>query len=146
MGKVILSILGLVVGLMLITGPLIDVVNDVATDEYTENFSSTTGAGVTNDTKTLSYEHYYEDLTDLSATSDNVLDTPVILEYDATSYNTTVGGLAASDTRILSITYAREAHQEFTGFAGFVGLSPFIFGLGLIVACLWGLFSAWKSR
>lgn len=146
MSKVILSILGLVIGLMLITGPLVDVVSDVATDDYSENFENTTGAGETSGNETLGYAHYYEDLTDLSAESDNGSDTPVILDYDVDDYIVTVGGLAASDTRILTIDYVREAHQEFTGFTGFIRLTPFLFGMGLIIACLWGLFSAWKSR
>ena len=146
MGKVLMSILALVIGLMLVTGVLTDTVNDVATDDYSEPFSVATGVGETSVNETLSYAHYYEDLTDLSATSDNVADTPVISVYWPTTYNVTVLGLAASDSRILTIDYVREAHQEFTGFSGFMRLAPFIFGIGLFVACLWGLFSAWKSR
>lgn len=146
MTKAIISIVGLVVGLMLIASLLPDTIASIATDDYTENFESTTGAGVTSANVTLSYSHYYEDLTNLSASSDNAADTPVVLNYDVDNYIVTVGGLAASNTRILTINYVREAHQEFTGFSSFMRLIPFITIIGLVVATIWGLFSAWKSR
>lgn len=146
MAKVILSIVGLVVGLLLIVNVLPGVVADVATDDYAENFVTVTGAGETSSNETLSYAHYYEDLTDLSASSDNEDDTPVVLDYDADDYIVNVGGLHASDSRILTIDYVREAHQEFTGLSSFIRLTPFLTVVGLFVACIWGLFSAWKSR
>ncbi|MBV6342855.1 hypothetical protein [Candidatus Magnetobacterium casense] len=146
MTKVILAIVGLVLGLMLVANVLPDVVDDVAADDYSENFVCATAANVTSANETLSYAHYYEDLTDLAVDSDNGADTPVILAYDEDDYIVTVGGLAASDTRILTIDYVREAHQEFTGFAAFVRLLPFITVIGLFVTAIWGLFSAWKSR
>jgi len=146
MTKVILSILGLVVGLMIIAGPLPDVIDDVAADDYSEPFTTVTGAGVTSANETLSYAHYYEDLTSLTADSDNESDTPVVMAYDEDDYIVTVSGLAASDTRTLTIDYVREARQQFTGFSAFIRLLPFLLVAGLMVACLWGLFSAWKSR
>ena len=146
MTKVVLSIVGLVIGLMIIAGPLPDVIDDVAADAYSEPFTVATGAGVTSANETLSYAHYYEDLTDLDAESDNVADTPVVLAYDEDDYIVTVGGLAASDSRILTIDYVRESRQQFTGVSGFIRLLPFILMLGLLAACIWGLFSAYKSR
>jgi len=144
--KVIVSVVGLIFLLILAGNILPDCVNDVAAEDYSENFENTTGAGVTSANETLSYAHYYEDLTDLSVSSNNGSDTPVVLAYDEDDYIVTVGGLAESDSRILTIDYAREAHQEFTGFTSFMRLSPFIFILGGIAACIWGLVSAWKSR
>jgi len=146
MTKVIVSIVGLVLGLMLVANVLPDVIDDVATEDYSEPFTVATGANVTSANETLSYAHYYEDLTDLSADSDNEADTPVVLAYDEDDYIVTVGGLAASDSRILTIDYVREARQQFTGFSAFIRLIPFICVIGLFVACIWGLFSAWKSR
>jgi len=146
MTKVLVSVVGLIFLLMLAGNVLPDVVNDVAAEDYSENFENTTGAGVFSANETLSYAHYYEDTTNLSVTSDNGSDTPVILHYNEVDYIVTVGGLAESDSRILTIDYAREAHQEFTGFTGFMRLTPFILILGGIGACIWGIFSAWKSR
>jgi len=146
MTKVVISIVGLVVGLILVANVLPDVVADVATEDYAEPFSCVTGANVTSTNETLSYASYYEDLTGLEVTSDNEADTPIVMVYDADDYIVTVNGLAASDSRILTIDYVREANQEFTGFSAFIRLLPFICVIGLFVACIWGLFSTWKSR
>lgn len=145
MRNVILSIVGLVVGILLIVNVLPDTVNEVVTDPYSENYEVTTGVGETSATETLTYAHYYEDLTDLSATSTDEDDDPSILDYDEDAYDVTVGGLQASESRILTISYIREAHQEFTGFAGFARILPFLALIGLGIAFLWGLFSHFSS-
>jgi len=146
MTKVVLSIVGLVVGLMLVANVLPDVVTDVAADDYSEPFTVATGAGETSTNETLSYAHYYEDLTELSASSDNESDTPVVMAYDEDDYIVTVAGLVASDSRILTISYVREANQQFTGMSSFIRLFPFIAVIGLLIASIWGIFSAVKGR
>ena len=146
MQKVILAIVGLVVGLLLIATLLPDVVNDVATDSYSENFEVATGAGVTNTTEALSYAHYYENLTNLSATSDNENDTPTVMSYDEDTYDVVVAGLEASASRMLTISYYKEAHQQYTGFSGFIRMIPFICIVGLVIAGLWSLFSFARNR
>lgn len=145
MRTVVLSIFGLVIGIFLIANVMSDTVNEIVTDSYSENFDVTTGVGETSTTETLAYAHYYEDLTDLSATSTDEDDDPAIMDYDEDAYEVTVGGLQASESRILTITYVREAHQEFTGFSAFVRLLPFLAVIGLVVASLWGLFSHFAS-
>ena len=141
MQKVILAIVGLVIGIILITTLLPDVITESTTDDYSENFNVSTGVGETDTTETLAYDHYYGDLTDLAATSDNENDTPVVMSYDVDEQSVTVDGLEVSASRILTIDYVREAHEQFTGFSGFVRLIPFIGIIGLVVAALWGLFS-----
>lgn len=140
MQKVLLTIVCLVVGLLLAGSLLPDVVTETASDSYSEPFSVTTGGGETTTTETLSYAHYYTDLTGLSATSDNANDTPVIMTYDSDTYEVGVSGLEASASRILTLTYLRDAHTQFTGFAGFIRLIPFIAIVGLVIAALWALF------
>lgn len=144
MQKVLLSVVGLVIGLMLVGNVLPDVIHDVATEDYSEPFS--VSSGVTETTETLTYDHYYADLTDLSATSDNVADTPVVFDYDEDTKEVVVKGLDSGESRTLTIAYVRESRQDFTGFAAFIRLLPFLLVVGLVVAALWGLFSAWKSR
>jgi len=146
MKTVVLSIVGIVLGLLLIANVLPDVVDETVSDDYAENFNVSTGVGVTTTTETLTYDHYYADLTELSASSDNEDDTPVVMDYDEDTKEVDVAGLHASDTRILTINYVREANQQFTGFSSFVRLTPFLCVIGLIVAGLWGLFSHFKSR
>lgn len=142
MGKasqVLIVVVSVVIGLILVANILPDVVKESTTESYSEPFSVSTGGGQTNTTETLSFANYYDDLTDLSASSDNEADTPVVLSYDPETYDTTVIGLAASDTRILTITYTREAHQEFIGFSTFVRLLPFLLIVGLGFAAIWGI-------
>lgn len=146
MQKVLLAIIGLVVGLMLAATLLPDVVTDVASDAYSENFNVSTGAGVTTTTEELSYDHYYGDLTELSATSDNENDTPVVMSYDDDTYDVLVDGLEASASRILSISYVREANQQFTGFSAFLRMIPFIVIIGLVFTALFALFAHGRGR
>ena len=144
MQKVLLAIVALVVGLILLTTILPDTIYDATTDAYAEPF--TVGSGVTSTTETLTYDHYYADLTNLSATSDNVADIPVVMSYDEDTKEAVVAGLDSGESRILTINYVREAHQEFVGFSGFVRLIPFLGVIGLVVAALWALFSGVRNR
>lgn len=146
MGKVLLSIVGLILLLILGGTVLPDVVDDTASDPYAENYNVATGVGVTSTVQTLTYEHYYEDLRNLASTSDNGNDTPVVMAYDEDTYEVTVSGLEASASRLLTIDYYREANQQFTGFSAFLQLTPFLFIIGGIIACLWGLFSSFKRQ
>ena len=115
-------------------------------DDYSENFSVTTGVGVTNTTETLAYENYYTDTTGLTADSDNVADSPTIMDYIETTNEVVVDGLATSDTRILTIGYYREAGTQFYGFGGFMQLLPFLVIVGGVVACIVGIYSGIKNR
>jgi len=144
--KVILMIVAVIFGLIFIGQLMPDAVNSVITESYSENFEAVTGVGETSTEETLSYANYFEDLTDMSVSSDNSADSPAITDYDETDYTTTVSGLAASDSRILTITYAREANTEFTGFSQFIRLLPFIMIIALVGLCLWGLYSSWQNR
>ncbi|MCK4714688.1 MAG: hypothetical protein KAT35_03875 [Candidatus Aenigmarchaeota archaeon] len=146
MGKVILSVVALIFLLILAGSILPDVVDEAIADTYSEPYEVITGVGETSTTETLSYAHYYTDLTGLSVSSDNSNDSPVVLDYDDATYDVSVSGLEASASRILTINYYREGNQQFTGFNEFVKLSPFLFIIGGIVACLWGLYSGWKNR
>jgi len=119
-----------------------DVVTDTITEDYSENFEVDTGAGETSTTETLSYQHYHEDLTDLTVESTNGSDTPLVTNYDEDTYGVTVAGLQASASRVLTISYLREGFQQYTGFSTFVRLLPFLVILGLVVAFIWQMFKA----
>lgn len=146
MSKIILGIVGIVIILILGGSVLPGVVDETASDTYSEPFSVVTGVGETATIETLSYASYYDDLTGLSATSDNVADTPVVLNYTAATYDVGITGLAASDSRILTITYDREAGTQFFGFGPFMRLLPFLVIVGGIVACIFAIYSGVKER
>lgn len=144
MQRVILAIIALVIGIMMAASLLPDVVNEAASDPYSENFN--VGSGATSTTETLSYQHYYGDLTQLTATSDDPNDTPVVMSYDDTTYEVVVSSLDAGESRILTINYVREAHQQYTGFSAFLRMVPFLVIIGLVVSALWALFSQMKRE
>lgn len=140
-----MAVVCMVVGLFLIVYMLIPTTSDALTEDYSEPFSVSTGAGVTNTTETLSFEHWYQDLTDLTASSDNGNDTPVVLSYEEDDYDVLVTGLEPSASRILTISYVRTEHQEFVGVSGFYRVMPFLLVVGLFVMGLWSMFSSVKS-
>ena len=145
MTKVILSVVGLIFLFILAGSILPDVVDDTVADPYSENYNVTTAANETTTVETLTYDHYYGDLTDLAATSTDGDDDPVVMAYDEDARDVTVAGLQAATSRILTIAYYKEENTEFTGFNAFVKLSPLLFILGGIVACIWGLYSSFHK-
>ena len=123
-----------------------DVVTDTITEDYAENFEVDTGAGETSSTETLTYQHYHEDLTDLTVESTNDNDTPLVTNYNEDTYGVTVAGLQASASRVLTISYLREGFQQYTGFSTFVRLLPFLVILGLVIAFIWQMFKAKRGE
>jgi len=140
-----LAIVGLVVGIMMVASLLPDVVDEAASTAYSDTFTVVT-TSETETTQTLSHDHYYGDTRRLSATSDHGPDNPTIMAYDANTNEVTVAGLAVDQTRLLTISYYKEAHQQYTGFSGFLRLVPFLALIGLVVAALWGLFAHMKRE
>jgi len=140
-----LAIVGLVVGIMMVASLLPDVVDEAASTAYSDTFTVVT-TSETETTQTLSHDHYYGDTRNLSATSNHGGDTPTITGYNSATKEVTVGGLATSQTRLLTINYLKEAHQQYTGFASFLRLVPFLALIGLVITALWGLFSHMKRE
>jgi len=146
MNKILIGIVGLILVLILAGTVLPDVIDTTASDDYSEPFAVTTGSGVTTTNETLSYDNYYTDLTGLTVESDNVADTPIVMSYDVDANEVGISGLAASDTRTLTIGYYREAGTQFYGFGGFMRLLPFLIIVAGICACILGIYSGVKNR
>lgn len=146
MTRILLAIVGIVIILILAGSVLPDIVDETASDSYSEPFSVTTGEGVENTTETLSYASYYDDLTGISATSDNIADTPVVMNYTSTTYEVGIAGLHASDSRILTIAYSREAGTQFYGFSPFIRLLPTLVIIGGIIACIIAIYTGIRKR
>ena len=146
MSRIVLGIVGLIIILIFAGQVLPDVIDDTASDDYSEPFAVTTGGGVTTTNETLSYDNYYTDLTGLTVESDNVADTPIVMSWYEDTNEVGVSGLAASDSRILTIGYYREAGTEFYGFGGFMQLIPFLVIVGGVIACILGIYSGVKNR
>lgn len=141
-----MAIVGIIIILILAGSVLPGVVDETASDSYSEPFSVTTGGGVTTTNETLSYASYYDDLTGISAASDNIADTPVVMTYDSTTDEVGIAGLQASDSRILTVTYLREAGTQFYGFGSFMRLLPFLVIVGGLIACIVAIYTGIKKR
>lgn len=141
-----MAIVGIIIILILAGSVLPGVVDETASDSYSEPFSVTTGGGVTTTNETLSYASYYDDLTGISAASDNIADTPVVMTYDSTTDEVGIAGLQASDSRILTVTYSREAGTQFYGFGSFMRLLPFLVIVGGLIACIVAIYTGIKKR
>ena len=141
-----MAIIALVIGLMMVSSILPDVVDEAASTAYSDTTSVVTGGGVTTATVTLTYDHYFGDTRKLTVTSDHAGDSPAITGYTAATKEVEVAGLEASQTRLLTINYYKEAHQQYTGFSAFLRIIPFLAIIGIVMAALWALFSHWKRE
>ena len=90
MARILLGIVGLIIILIIGGQVLPGVVDQTSSEAYAENFATTTGVNVTTATETLSYDSYYDDLTGLSASSDNSEDHPAVLAYDPDTDEVTI--------------------------------------------------------
>ena len=135
MGRMML-VLGAVVTLvfgMVLAPTVLGAVHDTATDAATDTFSGvTTGASETTKTVTLSKDHYHSDTTHITVSSDNANDSPTVDAYDPNTRQVTVGGLAASATRTLTVGYEVDALASYAGASSILGLIPLLFIVGLL--------------
>jgi len=130
---IVMAIICFAFGLLMVGSVLPPFIDSTMSEDITENFVAVTGAGETSAVCGLTYEHYYGDTTNIDVISNLGTDDPFISAYNPTTYDTTVIGLSASGTRILSIDYARDRDDSsFTYFNTFVTAVPFLIGCGLV--------------
>lgn len=117
MGKVsavFMAIVTLVFGLMFVAGIIPNQITDFITDDAAESFSVTTGVGETSAIVTLGEAHYPGDTTDISAVSDSGTDSAVIImDYDSSTNEVTLGSLAENLTRVVTVDYLEEGNDDF---------------------------------
>lgn len=98
--------------------------DDARTADQTQPFAGvTTGGGVTTANVTLAIPSAYDDVRAMSVSSNNASDVPAPTAYNATTQVVTVGGLAASDTRTLTVAY-KIAAMNGTGAGAFALVTP----------------------
>ena len=115
--------------------------DETLTDPSTETGNITTGAGVTTGTISLSPALYNDDITSVTGISSSYgSDTPSASSYNGATDILTVGGLAESQTRTITVEYVYEATSDYTGLTSFVRLAPmllFMAIIGVIIGALW---------
>jgi hypothetical protein len=132
--KILEAIVAVVLGIWLIVVWLPGPITSSITEAYSEPFTVATTVNQTTATEVLSYDNYYSDLTGMAATSDDGGDFPVVFSYNPDTKATVVGGLQTNTTRILTISYTREAGSTslFYGFGAIMRMVPLILLLLLV--------------
>jgi len=85
--------------------PVSDGIYDFRTDVREDSFSVTTGVGETTADVVLVKELYDDDISTVTALSDNTTDTPTADAYNTGTRALTVGGLQAETSRGLTVSY-----------------------------------------
>lgn len=145
-GSVILGII--MVAVMFVVFPIVmDTSHTLQTDvEVQTEAAVVTGAGVTVADVVLDEALWDDDNSYVtSVTSDNVADTPVAGAYTAGTQTLNVTGLAAADTRALTLTYEYDGLTDYTGMGAMVAVAPLLLFLGVIGAVVGGLYTSFKG-
>lgn len=146
--KVAMTIIGVIV-IILLFGTMMSGLSEARTDERTDAFAGvTTGVGVVEADVVLVAELYSDDILQVvSITSDNGSDAPLPDSYTPATNTLTVRGLAASDTRGLSVVYKYDALTGDSAPAGrFMGFLPFFIVIAVVLILVGVMVAAFKNR
>lgn len=124
--------------------------HETITNEYTDTGNITTGVGETSGNMTLTEDLYLDRLASiLTLTSTHGADNPVATSYNSTTNILIVGGLIASQTRLITCTYEYNSSDEFPNSTQVMQMVPTMVVLALlalIVGIPMGLFAiAWRK-
>lgn len=116
-------------------GVMVNGINDAQTTERVDAFAGVTTGVVENDADVVLVADPWGDsiLGIISIVSDNALDAPLPDSYVTATKTLTVRGLAASDTRGLTVTYDYGSLQDHAANIGtFLGMTPLFITIALI--------------
>lgn len=147
MDKIFIGVIVIIFLIIAITflPDLTDATHEMITDFDTMSGDITTGAGETSGDVTLPQPLYNDETQYVSTiTSSHDPDNPVASSYAAASNALTVGGLAESQTRTVTVTYAYDATGDFVGLKSGGRMLPTLILLMVIAlagAGIWRMFS-----
>lgn len=141
--KAVFAVLGVILILGMF-GVAMTGIDDARTSERTDAFAAVvTGGGITTADVELVADPYDDDILQVeSITSDNVLDAPLPDAYVTATNLLTVRGLAAADTRTLTVVYNYGTQDRSVN--TFLGMVPLLIGaaiLMILVGAGWAAFS-----
>lgn len=141
----VMAIIAVMIGIMMFPS-LIDSTDSIQYDSITQAANSATGVGETTEDVVLTDPLFEDNTANVTTiTSDNGADSPVASSYTSSTDTLTVGGLAASATRVLSITFEADQLSGYTGLSDMVGIGPFIIFAALIIAGFASLYYSAKG-
>lgn len=142
--------LGVAVGIIMIAiafvvFPIImDASDSILAPEKTQVITVPTASGVTTATLTLTDGVYENDKGNVTLSSSNANDTPVV--SSASGKSVVVTGLEASSTRIMNVTYASDALDNYTGLAAIVKVAPLIVFVSILGVAIGGAYFSFKKN
>ncbi len=142
--------LGVAVGIIMIAiafvvFPIImDASDSILAPEKTQAITVPTASGVTTATLTLTDGVYENDKANVTLSSSNANDTPVV--SSASGKSVVVTGLEASSTRIMNVTYASDALDNYTGLAAIVKVAPLIVFVSILGVAIGGAYFSFKKN
>jgi hypothetical protein len=138
LGRVVIGILAIFLLLGAFATPINDGIKTWRTNDTSEDFEVTTGAGVTSANLTLSYNLYQEALAEVQSISSNDTDdSPVASAYTDATKVLLVGGLDGDTVRTLTVDYYAETDSTVMRVLG-PFLAFLIFGF-LLFSIVWGI-------
>lgn len=142
--------LGVAVGIIMIAiafvvFPIImDASDSILAPEKTQVITVPTASGVTTATLTLTDGVYENDKANVTLSSSNSNDVPVV--SSASGKSVVVTGLEASSTRIMNVAYASDALDNYTGLAAIVKVAPLIVFVSILGVAIGGAYFSFKKN
>jgi hypothetical protein len=137
MGKYVIGVLAIFLLLGAFASPISDGIKGWRTENTTQNFIVTTGAGVTTANVTLSTELYQSKATEVISVTSNITEAPVATSYDEDYNYLLLSALTAAQSRTITVNYYGEVDNAvMTAIGPFLGV--LIIG-GLVFLIIWGM-------
>lgn len=125
--------------------PLTDMAYEYRTEEQTDDFSVTTGVGVTSANCTLD-DFIYDDDDDTIEIESSLAEVPTATSYNGTTKTVLVSTLTANATRTLSITYDIDAIPDNDAINTMIDRWPWIWMLVCIAFPVAGIAAIFTGR
>jgi len=140
--KIVIGIVGLTIS-FLVFPIVMSSAHTIHTDEEVATYTKATGAGETTVECLLTRSLYDSDTNNVVSIANTWAgtETAVASSYVSATKALTVGGLVASGTRTLTITYEYDATTNWTGLGDMIDLSPFILFMAILlsgISLVWG--------
>jgi len=140
MGKVIFIVLAIFLLLGVFSSPILDGIKGWRTEDTTQSFAVSTGAGQTTANVTLSSDLFQDDVSEVVSISSNISESPAATNYTASTKVLLVSALTASQNRTLSINYYADSESTIMQAVG-----PFL-GVLIIGGLIFGIFISMRRR
>lgn len=144
---VVLGIIGIAV-VMLVFPIITDTTDTVQTERTTQvEAAVATGVGEVAADVVLTEELFNNSTVHvISIVSDNVADTPVAGTYTSATQTLNVTGLAADDTRELTIIHNIDALSDYTGMGTMVSITPLLVWITIIAILIAGIGAVFRGQ